>query len=157
MPVKLNLTGNEYGKLTVLKRAYLKNGRRLQQQSYYCSCACGKETIVRTADLTSGNATSCGCVRRAQLAEGGGTPRKDITGQQYGHWTVLRFVEMRKSRSFWLCLCICGEERPVDSNQLKAGHSNSCGCKGDVARAILQREKGVKQSLLTNRYGHAGK
>ncbi len=58
----------------------------------------------------------------------------DLTGQVFGNWTV---VERRGSkrdktghrhcRAMWLCRCVCGVERAVVGQDLRAGHSNSCG------------------------------
>ncbi len=56
MKVK-NISGNVYGRLTVIELAYIRNHR-----SYYkCQCICGKENIVRKDHLTSGRTVSCGC------------------------------------------------------------------------------------------------
>ncbi len=51
-------------------------------------------------------------------------PRKDITGKQYGYWTVLAF----EGDSKWKCRCKCGTETIVAGGHLKSGHSKSCGC-----------------------------
>lgn len=57
-------------------------------------------------------------------------PRKDITGQRFGRWTVLSFA----GNSFWNCRCDCGIERTIRGPHLKGGHSRSCGCfKGEAA------------------------
>lgn len=54
---------------------------------------------------------------------------KDLSGEQFGLWTVIR-----RSGTFphgdagWLCRCACGTEKPVNSATLKSGSSKSCGC-----------------------------
>ena len=51
-------TGMRFGKLTVIEYA----GSNAKQHSLWlCKCECGKTTIVRGGNLTSGNTTSCGC------------------------------------------------------------------------------------------------
>lgn len=53
-----NLNGHRFGKLSVVKFAYRKNGK-----SYYsCKCDCGETVDVRSDCLTTGNTRSCGCL-----------------------------------------------------------------------------------------------
>lgn len=58
---------------------------------------------------------------------------QDLSGKQFGRWTVLHFHSKQPTLSGgtcyrWLCRCSCGEEKPVLSAQLKNGTSQSCGC-----------------------------
>lgn len=54
----------------------------------------------------------------------------DLTGQQFGFWKVLNFVGKGKGRaSQWKCRCVCGREKIVGGQHLRAGASQSCGCK----------------------------
>ena len=55
---KLDLTGQRYGKLTVLGPAENTGGKT----AWKCRCDCGQETVVLTKRLRSGHTTSCGCV-----------------------------------------------------------------------------------------------
>lgn len=57
-----NLTGQKFGRLTVIKLAE-KVGRR-----YYwtCKCDCGNIKKVRSDSLKSGNVKSCGCLKKEQ-------------------------------------------------------------------------------------------
>lgn len=51
-------TGQRYGKLVVIEQA----GRdKLKKVLWKCKCDCGKEVIVVSGSLTTGNSTSCGC------------------------------------------------------------------------------------------------
>ena len=55
----------------------------------------------------------------------------DITGQKFGHWTVIeRDSSKRGGNAYWLCLCDCGnsEIRSVRGVDLRNGKSSSCGC-----------------------------
>ena len=56
------------------------------------------------------------------------TLRSDLTGNQYGNWTVKQYVESRHESPYWLCHCKCGTEKVVCGNSLKSGASISCGC-----------------------------
>lgn len=52
----------------------------------------------------------------------------DLTGQTFGHWTVLEPAEPDKyGRAKWLCRCDCGKERVVTADNLRRGVSTSCG------------------------------
>lgn len=52
-----DLTGNRYGKLTVLSWAY----SRKKQTYWKCRCDCGNEIITQRAGLLNGSTKSCGC------------------------------------------------------------------------------------------------
>lgn len=60
-----NLTGQKFGKLTVLYRTddYIdKNGQH--RTMWHCLCECGKEKDIRGTNLTSGSTKSCGCLQK---------------------------------------------------------------------------------------------
>ena len=59
MPRPQDLTGQRFGKLTVIDFAYRRNGKAY----WKCTCACGNERIVQGYDLASGHTKSCGCIR----------------------------------------------------------------------------------------------
>lgn len=54
---KLDLTGQRFGKLTVLAPAENVGSRT----AWLCRCDCGRETAVVTQRLRDGHRTSCGC------------------------------------------------------------------------------------------------
>lgn len=54
---KVDLTGQRYGKLTVLRPAE-KIGAKT---AWFCRCDCGRETVVQTCNLRHGNTKTCGC------------------------------------------------------------------------------------------------
>lgn len=58
MKEKLNLVGNRYGRLLVVSAA--ENDGRWTQ--WLCKCDCGKQVIVKTLNLRSGDTQSCGCL-----------------------------------------------------------------------------------------------
>ena len=64
----IDLTGQRFGKLTVIKRAENKvelNGQIRTQ--FLCKCDCGKEMIVLSNSLKSGLTKSCGCLKGAPI------------------------------------------------------------------------------------------
>ena len=57
MPAKLDLTGQVFGELTVLREA----GRAGHKEvTWLCRCSCGKATTVAARDLRKGDTRSCG-------------------------------------------------------------------------------------------------
>lgn len=55
----VDLTGNVYGRLTVLSR----DGDMYGKVAWACRCSCGTTLRVSGADLKSGNKSSCGCLK----------------------------------------------------------------------------------------------
>lgn len=55
---KIDLTGNVYGRLTILAEA---ERTPLGQSRWLCHCECGNEKVIRGSSLTSGESLSCGC------------------------------------------------------------------------------------------------
>jgi hypothetical protein len=56
---------------------------------------------------------------------------KDLTGQKFGHLTVLYDTGIRKNRQVvWECECDCEAHtrRQVVGQALRSGHTTSCGC-----------------------------
>lgn len=60
-----------------------------------------------------------------------GKPLIDLTGKQFGKWTVLRRDEsVRQGAVYWTCKCECGNIRDVTSQALRNGSSQGCqSCK----------------------------
>jgi hypothetical protein len=60
---------------------------------------------------------------------GGGRPRLDLAGQQFGAWLVLepaaRPIRYTHSpgRTFWLCRCLCGREEVLPSATVVYGRA----------------------------------
>lgn len=67
--------------------------------------------------------------------------REDITGQTFNKLTVIRKMGIVKSRTHYLCKCICGTEVNVACSKLKNGHTKSCGC----LRNELDQGKGSRK------------
>jgi hypothetical protein len=61
MPRFLDLTGQYFGRLRVVKRApNSKQGGAM----WVCLCSCGTQKVVRSAELRRGDVVSCGCYMR---------------------------------------------------------------------------------------------
>lgn len=53
----IDLTGQKFGRLTVIERAESKNKHTM----WKCKCTCGNVAIVDSGNLRSKHSTSCGC------------------------------------------------------------------------------------------------
>ena len=61
-----DLSGNVYGRLTVLSFSHKK-----ARKSYFnCQCSCGKVIVARGDMLKLGNTKSCGCYHKDQITKG---------------------------------------------------------------------------------------
>lgn len=65
MPKLRDLTGQQFGRLTVIERAANKG----KQVMWKCRCECGQEIVTRGDNLTSGATKSCGCYNRSQSSK----------------------------------------------------------------------------------------
>lgn len=61
----IDLTGNRYGRLTVIKKV----PSNTKKTKWLCVCDCGESRIVQGGNLVSGNTTSCGCIQKERVRE----------------------------------------------------------------------------------------
>jgi hypothetical protein len=75
----------------------------------------------------------------------------DLTGQQFGEWTVLERAENdKRGQAMWKCQCSCGTIKNIVGSTLRNGTSKSCGCK----RTENSRENnGTFINEIGNRFG----
>lgn len=62
MAKRIDLTGQKFGRLTVIKDTGKKNNDK--RALWLCKCNCGNEVIISGKDLRNGNTQSCGCLQR---------------------------------------------------------------------------------------------
>ncbi|MFC5541582.1 hypothetical protein ACFPOH_07370 [Ureibacillus suwonensis] len=131
----LDLTGQKYGRLTVIEEVARKGYTR----KWLCRCECGNETIVTQPNLRNGHTTSCGCVQREKTSK---SNTADLTGKKFGKLKVVKRLGTAKNRkAVWLCKCECGNTTEVQSDKLLSGETTSCGC------ARVEAGKAVQQTL----------
>ena len=127
---KIDLTGQRFGKLTVLEQdpnPYIDPAGR-RELKWICKCDCGNTTSVTGKALRYGRAKSCGCLK--SLAQ-----RSDLVGKRYGKLVVEKEDTERENRSpsgelnrFWFCRCDCGNLISVNQRSLVRGRKSGCGC-----------------------------
>ena len=66
MPLFKDLTGNRFGRLTVLHLSHKENRGKRDRYYWLCQCDCGKTHVARTDSLTGGSVQSCGCLHKEQ-------------------------------------------------------------------------------------------
>lgn len=122
--MRMDLTGQKFGLLTVLYRDVDKEKTVKNTNSYWCcKCDCGNLHTVRSSDLKSGKIKSCGCLKHKASYNA-----ENLEGQTFSNLTVVRRIENRYGKRYWKCICKCGKEIEVSTSDLKNGHTKSCGC-----------------------------
>ena len=123
---RLNLVGLIFGRLTVVEMLY---GYNNGTQTYCrCICECGRETIVCVSNLIAGRTSSCGCLEVESRY--GRIHHKDITGQKFGHLTVIEKSPQKGLNGcvIWKCICDCGNITYASYTELILGRKTTCGC-----------------------------
>lgn len=143
-----DLTGQKFGKLTVLEMLYGYRKKPSGQPVTYCRCRCDCGTIVvRQASKLKVSATpSCGCANKEIVRQSCGV---DVTGQKFGRLLVLD-VLWDETPTKVHCLCDCGREKVIVKRDVISGHTKSCGCyHRDVCSEVNYKDITDK----TNQYG----
>lgn len=124
----IDLTGQKFGKWTVLKRA--ENGAAGATR-WLCECECGTIKSVPGGNLRNGSSTSCGCDRAEKTRFAKGKTKNEV-GNRYGSLIVLEWQEqlsIERKSAYWLCQCDCGNKTIAKGTDLRQGKIVSCGCK----------------------------
>lgn len=123
MPNKIDLTGQRFGRWTVLYEGeprYDKHG--CKHIRWHCRCDCGAERDVDGGNLRAGISKSCGCGNV-----------EDYIGKTFGRLTVLGngvpyVCSNGNKQKTWRCKCSCGNIIDVIPSRVKSGGTTSCGC-----------------------------
>lgn len=133
----IDLTGQRFGKLTVISRAE----NRGKTVMWRCRCDCGNTAIVPSQSLRSGVTVSCGCQKRRT---------DNYSGQKFGRLTLLDKTNDTDPNNGYIykCRCDCGNiiYRPI--GPIKSGKIKSCGC--------LQKDTGREQIKKMRKINHVG-
>ena len=142
----IDLTGKTFNRLTVLYKTENKQGN---DWIWHCKCECGNECDVNGGSLRANRTKSCGCLKKEKDRSTKNT-WNDLTGQKFGHLTVVERVESDKyGHARWKCQCDCPAhtELIVIGDNLKRGHTISCGCErrshGELKVEQLLRENNI--------------
>ena len=143
---KTDLTGQKFGRLTVLKK-YSEKNRGVQWE---CVCDCGNITIITGSKLKNRQIRTCGCdLTRPKYEFNGIKVKYDLTGKKVNMLTVLQVSSERKWGAFsWDCLCDCGNKVVVRSDMLIHNTIKSCGCHKNEVREDLTGKKFFKLTVV---------
>jgi len=72
----------------------------------------------------------------------------DLTGHKYGKLTVIKKSDKTKKsgRIYWDCICEEGNKVTVAGNNLRNGHTQSCGC-------MANRDPSIDRDLTGQTFG----
>lgn len=87
MSKKIDLTGQRFGRLTVVEQAGRAKNRCIV---WRCNCDCGETVIVTGDDLRRGHTKSCGCLYRELTAQGAHTTHGGRQTRLWGIWRGMR-------------------------------------------------------------------
>lgn len=143
---KIDLTGQRFTRLVVLEEAdeehqiYYNGFHRV---TWKCQCDCGNIHYATTENLRRGDTPSCGCItkenQRAKL--------KDLSGQKFGHLTVIKWLGTVNHNSKYWVKCDCGKEYEIFAQNLTQGQTLSCGCTKESHGEIKIRELLIKNNI----------
>lgn len=121
---RIDLTNQKFGRLIVLEIDHIDKNSTV---FWKCRCECGKECIARSSMLRNGKKQSCGCLKREVASKKNAV---DHCGERFGMLTAIeRFPNYQgKGRTYYRCVCDCGNERFVSSSGLVSGKTKTCGC-----------------------------
>ena len=136
----IDLTGKKFGRLTV---QYKTDKKQRNEWIWHCLCDCGNEYNVIGSSLRAGRTKSCGCLKK-ETDRATKNTWDDLTNKTFGHLTVIKRVESDKyGHARWECQCDCGNPNTIIvlADNLKRGHTISCGCEklshGEIAVSNL--------------------
>ena len=132
---RIDLTGQRFGMLTVLKMVY--DNKKKNFSHCECLCDCGKTVIKGSYPIRhSKQEPSCGCKNREHMIK---KLSKKIEGQKFGRLLILESIwdDVAKVK----CLCDCGKEVILNRNSVITKHTKSCGClQKDTMRNIRLKD-----------------
>jgi hypothetical protein len=68
-----------------------------------------------------------------------------MTGKRFGRLLVLGRDSKRGNKTYWLCRCDCGVEKPINGSKLRIGESASCGCLQRAIATVSATTHGLSQ------------
>lgn len=81
-----NLTGNTYGRLTVISRSENIGNHA----AWLCQCSCGRNKVIRGDHLVYGKAVSCGCFESESRNKGNHLIHGGRHSRLYNIWCGMR-------------------------------------------------------------------
>lgn len=152
MPKRIDLTGQHFGKLTVLYpgKGIIDSKKRT---TWICQCDCGNTIEVMTQSLRSGHTKSCGCLQKEiakiTMQKNRLNNNLDMSNTIFNYIQPLAPTEKRDNykRVIWKCKCLypgCGEEFEISVASIP--HSLACPKHKNLSKGEIK----IKEILLQN-------
>lgn len=110
----IDLSGQQIGEITILEKDEEMTAQK-KRVYWKCQCSCGRIKSIRADGL-----------KKIQTC---GECANDLTNQKFGRLTALEKGKKDKvGHQFWICKCDCGNIVEVNSDNLRRGLTQSCGC-----------------------------
>lgn len=78
---------------------------------------------------------------------------ESMIGKRYGSLTVIKLEYKAKNGSnYWLCKCDCGNKTIVRTDNLRNGHTKSCGCLREKTSSELLTTHGLSETRIYKIY-----
>ena len=116
----IDLTGQKFGKLTVIEYAGKNKDNRAM---FYCECECGKRDVAVGTYLVKKRQQDCGCI------SGSKGKNLNIIGKTFNELTATKRVGINpKGHVLYEFKCSCGNTKVIVGSQVANGRTKSCGC-----------------------------
>jgi len=124
VPTRIDLTGQKFGRLTVLRQAPSNQGQHGLRWVCECDCSPGKEQISHGYSLRAGLAQSCGCWQREKVSLPFGLSQRNAVLGRYKHDAEL-----------------CGREWALSDEQFDLLTQSDCHYCGIGPSTIMARQR----------------
>lgn len=127
----IDLTGQTFGKLTVLYRDTSKEITSGKHARWICQCECGKIISVQSNHLRAGDTTACSFACKNRIPN----------GTRFGKLVILDITDERVKNSgevLYKCKCDCGNIELISSTELRSLRKTFCSkCHKNSSGEIL--------------------
>lgn len=126
---------------------------------WHCLCECGRECDKTPEQLRNNSQVSCGICSPKKIKNN----FKDLSGKRFGRLTVLSIdldkrqeqfennknKKKKSYRTYWKCICDCGNETTVRTDHLEKGTIVSCGCfQKDVSKTVVPQKNWKTNEII---------
>jgi hypothetical protein len=156
--MSLNLVGQRFGKLTVVKLAERGGGSRAGRR-WLCKCDCGNDRIMSSGHLREGKVIACHeCGKKTRYERAYETKLLGMhaeDGQRFGGLRVIGPARDKDGCVKRLCACRCGRFFIAPLHSIKSGRIKNCQkCLGRTRwarywKTLRNEERGKQYNELT--------